>query len=97
MEFALDKCAIAIMKGGKQIKSQNMQTDDKVAYKYLDIDENSGNRHSAMEEIAKEYYRTVRFILRSEFNFKNKLIQNKNPTLKSKSNPYLLDFHSEFN
>ena len=66
MEFGLDKCAIAIMKGGKQIKSQNMPIDDKTsiqsfdeeaAYKYLGVDENSDNQHSAMKEkIAKEYY-----------------------------------------
>ena len=49
MEFSLGKCAIAIMKGGKQIKSQNMPIDDKTsiqsldeetAYKYLGVDEN---------------------------------------------------------
>ena len=66
MEFGLDKCATAVMKGGEQIKSQNMPIDDKtsiqsldeeVAHKYLDIDENSGIQQSAMKEkIAKEYY-----------------------------------------
>ena len=79
MEFGLDKCAIVLKKGGKQIKSQNMPIDDKTsiqsheeaAYKYLDVDENSGIQHSAMKEkIAKKYYRRVRLILRSELNFK---------------------------
>ena len=31
MEFSLDKCAIAVMKGGKQIKNQNMPIDDKTS------------------------------------------------------------------
>ena len=40
----------------------------------LGINENSGIQHSAMKEkIAMEYYRRVRFILRSELNSKNKL------------------------
>ena len=98
MEFSLDKCAIAVMKGGKQIKNQNMPIDDKIsiqsheeaAYKYIGVDENDGIQHSAMKEkvamkyyrqgilssrniIAKEYYRRVRLILRSELNSKNKL------------------------
>ena len=69
IEFGLDKCAVAAMKGGKQIKSQNMPIDDKtsiqsldeeMAHKYLGNDENSGIQHSAMKEkIAKEYYRRV--------------------------------------
>ena len=66
MEFVLDKCAIAIRKSRKQIKSQNMPVDDKTsiqsldeeaAYKYLGIDENSDIQHSAMrEKIVKEKY-----------------------------------------
>ena len=70
------------MKGGKQIKSQNMPIDDKTSiqsheeasYKYLGVDENDGIQHSAMKvKLANEYYRRVRLILRSEFNSKNKL------------------------
>ena len=71
------------MKGGKQIKSQNMPVDDKTsiqsldeeaAYKYLGVNENSGIQQSAMKEkISKEYYRRVRLILRLELNSKNKL------------------------
>ena len=65
MEFSLDKCAIAVMKGGKQIKKQNMPIDDKTsiqsheeaAYKYIGVDEKSGIQHSAMKEkVANEYY-----------------------------------------
>ena len=50
MEFCSDECAIAVMKGGKQIKSQNMPIDDKTsiqrldeeaAYKYLGVDDNT--------------------------------------------------------
>ena len=71
MEFGLDKCTIAVMKGGKQIKSQNMTIDHKTsiqileeaAYKYLGVDE-------MKEKIAKEYYRRVRLIFRSELNSK---------------------------
>ena len=47
MEFGLDKCAIAIMKGSKQIKSQltiRLQFKASTASKYLGI-ENSGIRH----------------------------------------------------
>ena len=72
------------MKGGKQIKSQNMPVDNKTsiqsldeeaAYKYLGVNENSGIQQSAMKEkISKEYYRRVRLILRSELNSKNKLL-----------------------
>ena len=48
MEFGLDECAVAMLKGDKQIKSQNMPVDDKTSiqsldeeatYKYLGIDE----------------------------------------------------------
>ena len=52
----------------------SIQSHEEAAYKYLDVDENSGIQHSAMKEkLAKEYYRRVRLILRSELNFKNKL------------------------
>ena len=66
MKFGLHECVITVMKGGKQIKSQNMPIDDKTsiqshdedaACKYLGVDEDSGIQHSAMKEkIAKEYY-----------------------------------------
>ena len=64
--YTIDKCAIAVMKGGKQIKSQKMPIDDKTsiqsldeaaAYKYLGIDETTDILHSAMKEkVAKENY-----------------------------------------
>ena len=38
MEFGLDKCFIAVMKGGKQIKSQNLPIDDKTSIQSLDAE-----------------------------------------------------------
>ena len=66
MEYSLDRCAIAVMKGGNELESQKIPIDDKTSiqsfieeetYKYLGVDENDGFQYSAMKEkIAKEYY-----------------------------------------
>ena len=65
-EYSLDRCAIAVMKGGNELESQKIPIDDKTTiqsfneeetYKYLGIDENDGFQHSEMKEKkAKEYY-----------------------------------------
>ena len=61
------------MKGGKQIKGQNITIDDKTLIQCLD-EEKAYKDHGidAKEKIVKEYHRGLRLILRSELNSKNK-------------------------
>ena len=62
MEFGLSKCAQAIFKRSKLGSSDHVQPDEETmnkkvdqekAYKYLDVDESSGNQQAIMKEKLK--------------------------------------------
>lgn len=83
MEFGLDKCAIAVFRSGKLVKSENIQLNEKTTirdlnqdevYKYLGVDESDCIQHSKMKQaISKEYLRRVRLVLKTELSSRNKI------------------------
>ena len=83
MTFGLEKCAKASFKKGKLVSTGNIVTNDytaieemnqEKAYKYLGEDEYDGIQHDKMKEkIKEENKRSVRFILRTERNGRNKM------------------------
>ena len=82
MAFGLEKCAKVTFKGGKLIQVQNLMIDatreiqeleQGKTYKYLGFKEKDGIQHQQMKErLQQEYRRSLRMILKSELNAKNK-------------------------
>jgi hypothetical protein len=83
MEFGLDKCAKIVIKNGKLVLLQHLmlvinrelqEVEQGKAYRYLGIEETEGKQHQQMKEILKkEHTMTLRLILKSELNAKNKI------------------------
>ena len=83
MNFYLDKFAKASFIKGKLSSTGDIElgkatpineVDPDSVYTYLGVDESDGIQHTKMKEkLMKEYYRRVRFILRSELNEKSKI------------------------
>ena len=83
MEFGLDKCAKATLKGEKKISEEWIQLNDnkvihdlepEATYTYLGMEEgNITNHHKMKAKIQKEYKRNIRLVLKSELNPRNKI------------------------
>lgn len=83
MELGLDKCATAVFKDGKLIKSQNISVNNQTVtrnmeldetYKYMGIEEGDSIDNSQMKnKLVKEYYLWVWQILKTELNSKHKI------------------------
>ena len=83
MEFGLDKCAKASFKRGKKVSAEGIQLnnnqviqdlDQAETYKYLGMEEGEGVQHHKMKvKIRKEYKRTIKLVLKSELNARNKI------------------------
>ena len=81
MEFGLDKCAVMIMKRGKQIEANGIRLPDEKkirslkedeSYKYLGVLEADDLKRLEMKEIIKkEYKRRVRKVLETKLNGHN--------------------------
>ena len=82
MQFGVKKCAVFIMKRGRQIKSdgvkipgsnviRSLQEND--GYKYLGVLQNDEVMEKEMKEVVtKEYKRRVRKVLETKLNGGNK-------------------------
>ena len=83
MDFGLDKCAICVIKKGKNIKSPDKEIsegkfihdlEDDSTYKYLGIEENSKIEHKTLRiKAKKEYIKRLKKICRSQLSPKNKI------------------------
>ena len=83
MECKLDNCAKAILFRGKLLKAKNITLDTTMVikdleteekYKYLGVTGGDGIQHSCMrEKLKKECFRSLRSILRSELNARNRI------------------------
>jgi hypothetical protein len=66
MEFGLDKCVKIVFKKGTLVHSQN--------FMHLGTEESDSIQHQQMKgRLKKEYTRSLRMILKSELNAKNKI------------------------
>ena len=84
MEFGLEKYAKITFKRGKPTHLQNFVIDNnrgiqeleqEKTYKYLGIEESEGIQHQRMKErLKQEYSRSLRMILKSELNARNKIM-----------------------
>jgi hypothetical protein len=83
MAFGLEKCAKITFNKGILIHLQNLVIDinreiqeleQGKTYKYLGIEESEGIQHQQMKErLKQEYRRSLRMILKSELNARNKI------------------------
>ena len=83
MEFGLDKCAKASFVTDKKVSAEGIPLNDNQViqdldqaetYKYLGMEEGEEVQHHKMKvEIRKEYNRTIKLVLKSELNARNKI------------------------
>ena len=85
MKFGLDTCAVAHFVNGRLSGHNSGVTVSKMdtinclepgqVYKYLGVDESNGIRHSMMRErLHREYFRSVKVVLRTELYGRNKIL-----------------------
>ena len=82
MEFAMKKCGILTMKGGKIVRCEGIwlpnsevrKEVEKEGYTYLGIVELNKIKEHEMKEKTKEYKRRLRLVIKSKLNEKNKII-----------------------